>query len=372
MLVRPNLEPGNAGRLMSETEVIMSPERADSQAISSSGKPGAILANERKAQGLSIEQVADQLKLAPRQIVALENDDYAALPGMAIVRGFVRAYAKYLRLDATPLVAMIAVDNGLVAEAMPMRREVATPFAETRMPSMGRRNMTPIWLIGSGIVVCLILFLAWLQLSGSKLPTTLGAAKTEILAASASASAAIGSASAVAEGASTSISTDHNATSASANPGAASTTVITSHLPNPLNNEVRSSEPAPHTVSGVAAQAVEPSNVPVPAQATVPSGQIATSPSNAGPNAVNAATNPTPTNNVLVLKLRQDSWVEVKRSNGTVLVSRVLKAGSSETIEMTAPVQLVVGNVNGVEAQLRGTPLSLKNGPGNTARVNLK
>ena len=368
MLVRPNLEPGNAGRLMSETEVIMSPERADSQAISSSGKPGAILANERKAQGLSIEQVADQLKLAPRQIVALENDDYAALPGMAIVRGFVRAYAKYLRLDAAPLVAMIAVDNGLVAEAMPMRREMATPFAETRMPSMSRRNMTPIWVIGSGIVLCLILVLAWLQLSGSKLPVTLGAAKSEILAASASASAVIASAGVAADSASAALNTAGNSV------GSPSTANVSVSLPNPLNGDGRAAEPAAHTVSGSSTPVlganpqvnpITPTATPAIASNTLPANnQVA----NGAANAMNV----TPANNVLVLKLRQDSWVEVKRSNGTVLVSRVLKAGSSETIEMSAPVQLVVGNVNGVEAQLRGAPLSLKNGAGNTARVNLK
>ena len=56
--------------------------------------PGAKLAAGRVALGWTVEQVAAQLKLAPRQIIALEKDDYRALPEAAIVKGFTRAYAK--------------------------------------------------------------------------------------------------------------------------------------------------------------------------------------------------------------------------------------------------------------------------------------
>jgi transcriptional regulator with XRE-family HTH domain len=73
--------------------------------------PGSKLASARNTLGWTVEQVAAQLKLAPRQIIALEADDYVSLPEPAVVRGFIRAYAKLLKLDATPLVALIAVDG---------------------------------------------------------------------------------------------------------------------------------------------------------------------------------------------------------------------------------------------------------------------
>ena len=60
---------------------------------------GTRLSAEREALGWSVEQVASQLNLAPRQIQALEQDNYAALPGIASVRGFIRAYAKLLKID---------------------------------------------------------------------------------------------------------------------------------------------------------------------------------------------------------------------------------------------------------------------------------
>ena len=90
----------------------MNSERAETPQQQPQGNlasAGAQLKAQREALGWPVEQVADQLKLAPRQVVALEEGDVAALPNLAVVRGFVRAYAKVVRLDAAPLVAMIEV-----------------------------------------------------------------------------------------------------------------------------------------------------------------------------------------------------------------------------------------------------------------------
>ena len=62
----------------------------------------------REARGLSIEEVARELRLAPRQIAALERGDWAALPGLAFVRGALRGYGRFLSLDVEPLVARVA------------------------------------------------------------------------------------------------------------------------------------------------------------------------------------------------------------------------------------------------------------------------
>ena len=61
---------------------------------------GAELRAAREAAGLTIDAVAQQLKLAPRQVQALEDDDFAQLPGRTFVRGFLRNYARLLHLDA--------------------------------------------------------------------------------------------------------------------------------------------------------------------------------------------------------------------------------------------------------------------------------
>lgn len=117
------------------------PANPDNQGI-----PGRTLAAQREAMGWTVEQVADQLKLAVRQVVALEAGDYAALPGPAVVRGFVRAYAKIVKLDAAPLVALIALDTPGPTDATgtTVRRDKPASFSEVRFPSHGKRAALPI------------------------------------------------------------------------------------------------------------------------------------------------------------------------------------------------------------------------------------
>jgi len=61
----------------------------------------------REAASLSLNDVAQSLKFTPRQIELLEADDYAGLPGMTVVRGFIRGYAKLLKMDAEALLRML-------------------------------------------------------------------------------------------------------------------------------------------------------------------------------------------------------------------------------------------------------------------------
>jgi len=65
--------------------------------------PGAMLARERAAKGLSVAEIAAQLRYSTKQIEALEVDDYAHLPGTTFVRGMIRGYAKILGTPATPM-----------------------------------------------------------------------------------------------------------------------------------------------------------------------------------------------------------------------------------------------------------------------------
>ncbi|MEY3202105.1 MAG: hypothetical protein RIR70_1655, partial [Pseudomonadota bacterium] len=69
--------------------------------------PGAVLRAERESRGYSIDDVAVALKLAPRQVEAIEADDFDALRGQTFARGFVKNYARLFGLDPEPLVARI-------------------------------------------------------------------------------------------------------------------------------------------------------------------------------------------------------------------------------------------------------------------------
>jgi cytoskeleton protein RodZ len=69
---------------------------------------GQELAAAREARGLALADVAQQLKFAPRQLEALEQENFDALPGATIARGMVRSYARLLKLDPEPLVQRVA------------------------------------------------------------------------------------------------------------------------------------------------------------------------------------------------------------------------------------------------------------------------
>ena len=59
---------------------------------------GGALRLAREKSGLTIHDIASRLKISPKQIIAIESDDFAALPESTIVRGFIRNYAKLLKI----------------------------------------------------------------------------------------------------------------------------------------------------------------------------------------------------------------------------------------------------------------------------------
>ena len=93
---------------------------------------GAELQRAREARGLALSEVAQQLKFAPRQLEALEQDRFDLLPGGTFVRGMVRNYARLLKIDPEPLVRSVgerfeAADARTLAE----RYQQPVPFSDS-------------------------------------------------------------------------------------------------------------------------------------------------------------------------------------------------------------------------------------------------
>lgn len=111
--------------------------------------PGQVLAAARKRQNLSLADVTRQLRLSERQLLALERDAYDELPGRPFVRGFIRNYARLLRIDAEPLLS--AIEQQPVAVAAP------PPVAlNASQPHYGRYAISALLLV-SGIAI----YFAW-------------------------------------------------------------------------------------------------------------------------------------------------------------------------------------------------------------------
>ena len=54
----------------------------------------------RLAQVMSTQDIARQLRLSEKQVVAIEEDDHSKFPNQTFLRGFIRNYAKLVREDS--------------------------------------------------------------------------------------------------------------------------------------------------------------------------------------------------------------------------------------------------------------------------------
>lgn len=66
---------------------------------------GMQLQNARKQRGWTVAFVAEELVMSPRYIDAMEADEYSKLPEIAFIRGYMRRYAKLLKLSEDEVVA---------------------------------------------------------------------------------------------------------------------------------------------------------------------------------------------------------------------------------------------------------------------------
>lgn len=334
--------------------------------------PGTRLATERRAHGLTIEQIASQLNLAPRQIAALEADDYAALPGMVIVRGFLRAYAKLLKIDPVPLLAVL-IDKNSPASAVPMRHALSASFSESRLPSLTGTGVRSMSLpVAASVVVLVAAGVATYALGWW--PESLSRKVGQFRSGSVTGGGAVEPPPAAASGTADTSVLDAPAPAPSqtnAVPGGSgSTDGVGGDVALPLQSSVL---PASSRVLGTF-PATPPASTSAPVkvvpQPALPA-SIGSPPARGAVPA--AATDTTSLVNALVLHVRDDSWVEIKRADNTAVIGKIVKSGSVETFDVSEPVTVTIGNIAGVEASLRGAPLDLSSAAtGNVARLRLK
>lgn len=60
---------------------------------------GEKLRQAREERDISISEVAEQTRISPHYIEAIENDDYSPLPGGIFNKGFIKSFAKFVGLD---------------------------------------------------------------------------------------------------------------------------------------------------------------------------------------------------------------------------------------------------------------------------------
>lgn len=128
---------------------------------------GAVLRRARAARGVTLAEIAHDTRITESYLRALEAERWDALPAPVYARGFLRSYARYLRLNGDALVAAMPRDLPLPEGLQPMHglRHVepsALPqfrfhigLRGWRAPALSRR-----WQIGAALVLGGLLLIA--------------------------------------------------------------------------------------------------------------------------------------------------------------------------------------------------------------------
>jgi cytoskeleton protein RodZ len=267
---------------------------------------GRRLAAAREALGLSVADVARQIKLSVHQVEALEADDLAHLPkSPVIVKGFVRNYARLVQLDADQLLGTVhgVPGSGSEVKRTSRRREVVT-FERPSRP----------WLkavLGVLLIVAILLGAYEYHMD----PDFFG---------------------------------EPAAPPAVDRPPAG---LRPKPAPSLANAPLQKADPEPSALPSPAADApgaaAEPASVAgpvIPASAAVGTLPTAAASSGAG---------------IVRFRLERDSWIEVKDRDGNRIMNQLCKAGTEKSVQGIPPLQLVVGAASGVKVEWNDQPVNI-------------
>ena len=280
-------------------------------------KPGALLMAERRAQSLSLGDIARQLKLSVRQVEALERDDHDAFAGMVFVRGFLRNYAKLLQLDPEPLLALTRASS---PAAQP---PVVTP-AQARHTNTARLTLPGRGWVLAVLVLIVLVVAAIFENRRSQAPAPARPLPPAPLA---------------------------------ANPQHAESPPATATAP----AAAPALAPAPAPVPAALAPAAEPQGPSPAGPAAANAPAIASAPAVAGKpaQAAPAARTTAAAEQQLKLVFEGPAWVEVKDTSGAVIFSQLNDQGAERTVKGRPPLTLVIGNAHAVRVSYRDRPVDL-------------
>lgn len=277
------------------------------------GGLGARLSEARQAQNLATGDVARRLKLSVGQVEALEAGRFDDLPGPVFVRGFIRNYAKLVKLDPDELL-QAAADS--LPQVVP--RPDVPPSPNIPFPSTEKQR----WPRFALVIVVIVGLLAVYEFSYNEAPTTVATGAAD----------------------------DPPA----APPAKAEEPVKAKRSPPPVRvaEAPRAGESASRADAAPSAAAPEAAK---PA-ATTP-----------------AATPPAPPVVVLSRQERpvdpderevrfvfsEESWVEVRDRDDNVIFYQLNASGTVRRVSGVPPLTVVVGNAQGVKMTYDGKPVDL-------------
>ncbi len=279
----------------------------------------------REAAGLSIPGTAAQLRLAARQVEALELGEWDKLPGIAFIKGALRSYGRLLSADLGPLIAY--VDLQLGQSELKADRTLEGKIPERSALGFGEGGKGSKWAwVGLALVGLAALALFFGQGLESYIPTKfIPPSKTMDLGRDVSPA-----------------------------PGVASPPSPMPGVANPLKDvggKTGSSGVETPSTSTSARDPIKPATgrsvAPGAAASTAavtPSISAATDPAKAGEQSVANASGAVTGEVQYHVSFAKDSWVEIKDAGGERVLYGHQAAGTNLVLKGKAPYLAVIGN----------------------------
>jgi len=279
--------------------------------LKSDDEVGRRLKRAREAKGLSLADVARDLRIDVRFLEAIEAEDFAPLSGSVYVKGYLRNYARRVDLDPEAMIAAfdkLGVDTAPTIARVVRVESTDTAFDKVPWRRLGNMVFAVVAIAAAGFAV------TYLYDTFQKTADTTAELKQP------------------------------------AAPDATAPESALLPLPPPANvppHEENSLALPPLSAGSGGSARTDAAHSPVP-------------------DAV------AETISVLVLEFTHESWVEVSDADGKRLLSRNGKTGEKIELKGKPPLKLAIGNTQGVVAMFNGDKVEFgKKSRGKIARFTL-
>ncbi len=288
------------------------------------------LRDERRKQGLSLDNVADALRIRKSYISAIENERFAELPGPTYALGFVGSYAQLLDLDRNAVVARFREEfAGIDTET---ELKFPMPLKDGRFPGLA--------FLAVSAVLAIAVYGAWFAYTNRSAITTV--ANTGQATSQPAAAKSVGAKPTGAKPkAAAKTSAAKQATSK------ADVAALLRHLsaaPGTKRDAVALNQPKSRPKLKKASRAARRKQA-----------EAQRAKARKAKTAILAATvTPASGKARIVLKALRDTWVRIRMADGTIVLSRILKAGDSYAVLKNRGLVLTAGNAGGLRIIVDG------------------
>lgn len=307
------------------------------QTLPDSASPGQLLKTAREQAEISLHEVADSLHLMPRQIDALERDDFAQFSGEVFCRGYIKSYAKLLGVNAEKVMSSYQQHCPQPEQKIALKTARTLPIQQ---PKKG--SSIHYWFVAATLMVAFTLWYfgsaqsaSWPVMSMENLPVVV----------------------------------DKHA---SINPA---TAMIEPYVMSAVDSEALDPDESPWLSDEVALyddSAAFDGNLP-PGEYVANNKAVASAlvhlpvKNSANELADDALSLSSDEESLLSFVFEEDCWVEVKDSNNQVVFADLKRANETLSVHGKAPFNVLLGYAPGVRLSYNGEPVAINANPKNNA-----